>query len=236
MGKKKLLDETYFVTKRVGRAVHEAAMLPDGCTALVAVSGGPCSLALLQALLARERRVPTTAHFVAGYVPDGVHGDDRQTIEALTRICDGWRIPLHVASACSDPDVHFKATPHQTELLKIAGQVGASVIALGQTMDDRALLVLLSVVRSGLLDEVPVVDRHSSGVTFVRPLCHLTQEAVLNMARAEGFDYRLAIVEHADRAVHELLLAHLGKKRGQLIEKLRNLSISPENVNPDYLA
>ena len=236
MGKKKLLDETYFVTKRVGRAVHEAAMLPDGCTAMVALSGGPCSLALLRALLARERRVPTSARFVAGYVPDGVHGDDRNTIETLTRICDEWKVPLHIAPVRRPPEAHFKAVPHREDLISLAGQAGASVIALGQTMDDRAMLVLLSVVRTGVLERVPVVEAYPSRITVVRPLCHLTRDAVMSMVRAEGIQHRTSVVPHPDAAVHDLLFAHLGKKRGQLIEKLRNLSISPEHVNPEYLA
>ncbi len=231
MGKKRLQDETFFATKRVGRAVHEYSMLPDGCRAVVGLSGGVTSLTLLRSLLYRERSTPTTATFLPVHVPDGVHGDCTGMLKELVAT---WGLELTVL----DPGPaahHFAPLPHEQLLLAAARRLDAHVLALGHTILDRAYGVLMPLFTAGELAELPVVADHA-GVRVIRPLCHLTDEAVSNMARAEGIPMVSPVIPYPDEALRSVVLAFMEAKKGRLIEKLRNVSNAARNIVDEYMA
>ncbi len=234
VGKKKLLDESFFVAKRVGRAVHEHAMLPDGCTALVALSGGFASLTLLRALLHREKRTPTTATFVPCHVPDGVHGDEG-VAETLRRLCSAWGLELKVAAPAPAED-HFGTVPHKDALVAAAREAGASVVVLGHSILDRAFGVMLPLLGQGELAELPVVETLDEGLTAVRPLCHLTPDSILAMTRAEGLPVLEPAILPPDQALRAAVLEFIESRKGRLMEKLRNLSNAPHNIVDEYMA
>jgi len=238
MGRKKLQDARYYVTKRLGRALHENLMLPDGCTALVGLSGGPASLAMLHALVIQLRRIPISFTLVPVHFPDRVHGDDGAVIEMLEEQCRGLGLHLVVGKDEYESREHFRAVPHQSAFSQLAVSVGAHTVALGHTMQDRAMVVMLSMFGAGVLEGLPVMEEQgvSESCQLVRPLCHLTNEAVMQMVEAE----QLPILERRlfppDQAVRTEVETFLSTRPGSLIEKLRNISNAPGKVIEEYLA
>lgn len=233
MGRKRLKNESFYVAKRVGRAVHEFELLPDNCRALVALSGGVTSLTMMRALLYRERWAPTTATFLPVHVPDGVHGEEREVSAMLQGQVNEWGLELTVLAPARAAD-HYAAVPHANVLLEAAAAQEALVIVLGQTVQDRALAVLLPMLSAGKLAELPEVDE-LEGIKISRPLCHTTEEAVQNMAVVEAIPI-LKSITHPQAALRTTVLEHLAAKKGNLIEQLRNASNAPQNITDEYMA
>jgi len=236
LAKNKLTDAAFYVTKRVGRAVHEHGLLPDGCTALVALSGGVGSLGLLRTLVAREERVPTRASFVPCYLPDGRHGQPGQVAQELARCCRQWGLELVVGPEPAAP--FLPALPYRPELTAVATERGASVIVLGQTMRERALALLLDMVREGRLGGLPVkeeVDGPAGPLLVVRPLCHVTPQAMEELARADGLPVLPLLAEPPDGALNALLDRYIEDRQGRLIEAWRNITSAPDHIEDEYL-
>jgi len=244
MGRRKLLDSTYYVMKRMGRAVYDEKMFPANGTVLVGVSGGCGSAALLFALVERQKRVPVPVRFVAGYVPDGVNGLADEIASTIAGFCRELGVELLLVPGCSPQEHRWPEVPHQEELFSLARQAQASTIALGHTIQDRALAVLASMI---------VGHRHTDGhgpadpgasrvqtpgearVQVVRPFQYLTEEAIRLMAVEEKIPFSPPRIFPPDYELRQIILDHLRSKRGTLIEKLRNITCAPGRVNEEYL-
>jgi hypothetical protein len=76
----------------------------------------------------------------------------------------------------------------------------------------------------------------AAAVRFVRPFCGLTHHALLKMARDEGIAVVPAVVEHPDAELHRMMDEFVRSKKGNLLEKLKNVSNAGHHVNKGYLA
>ena len=136
---------------RVRRAVATAAdrrsVLEDGETVLVACSGGPDSIALLDALL---RLAPSRGWRLAvAHVDHGLRADsgaDATLVEAAAGELPVHRLVVHVEAGASLQDHARRA--RIGALRSCASAVGARVIAFGHTADDQAETVLMRALTS----------------------------------------------------------------------------------------
>ncbi|MBM4353535.1 MAG: hypothetical protein FJ109_07015 [Deltaproteobacteria bacterium] len=253
----KLLDSTFFVMKRLGWVAVENRMFHHGDRVLVALSGGHASLAMLLALVTRQRKTPIDLELIPFHVPDGVYGPPEQVEPLLSEACRRMGLELAVAEGAAPAAGHFEAIPHREVLLGAAGRCGARSIAIGHTLEDRAMGVLLPAVTQGRLtsipemEEIPVPGTPAAGpvteaplpgetpvrtVGVLRLLSHVEPEAVLRMARDEGLPVLPRQVEGPLVELRAVIEKYLGAKTGPRIEKLRNLATSPDRIRDDYMA
>jgi len=242
VGRKRLLDSTFFVSKRAGRAAHEHDMLPDGSTALVALSGGPASLALLRVMHERQGRVPTQVSFIPAHVPDGVFGPGHDVAGMLRTECGRLGLDLVVAHREAPPHSWEDMVPHRDQLLELARRHHAGVVMLGHTILDRALVVLSSLVREGRVRQLLPVEElgagcedHAPGVKVVRPLSHVTHQAVARMVAEEGLPHLERTLRGPGEELRRELVAFVESRKGSLMEKLRNVTNAPDNIIDEYL-
>jgi tRNA(Ile)-lysidine synthase len=189
----------------VRRAVHTAvkrAGLEDSLL-VVAVSGGPDSLALFDALYAlrvelglrlhgahldhglRGAASRADAEFVKGFFEQRAvpYTMDRADVPALRR-----RRRLSVEEAAREARYGF--------LGRVAKKAGADAIALGHTATDQAETVLLNIVRgsglTGLRGMEAVSQRRLTGrdVTLFRPLLAVSREDTVAYCAALGLEPR----------------------------------------------
>ena len=119
-------------------------MLAGGEAVLVAVSGGPDSVALLWALeaLAGELRLRlSVVHVDHGLRPDSA--DDAAFVEALAR---RRGLPVAVEGITVAPGGSLEARAREgryAALVRHAARLGADRVALGHTADDQAETVLM---------------------------------------------------------------------------------------------
>ena len=166
------------------------ADLAEGAGVVVAVSGGPDSAALAD--LARRARPDLV--LTAVHVRHGLR-DDAPDAAAARELAELLGMPHNEVGA--GPVSHTKGRPgpeaaaraaRYAALRAAAAQVGAVVVLVGHTADDRAETVLLRIVRGtgtkGLGGMAP--DATIDGLRIVRPLLGLRRSAVRGHARAVG--------------------------------------------------
>ena len=178
----------------VVRTVRSRQLFQPGQHLLVAVSGGPDSVALLSLL--HRLRSRWTLTLTAIHCNYGLRGDeseeDQRFVEAL---CHSLAVPLHVRRA------HIQTDPRTASLQAEARDIryrlmqeirtmsGADRIAVGHTADDQAETVLLWMLRgAGLtgLSGMPAVRDDA----VVRPLYETTRREILTYLRTAGVSYR----------------------------------------------
>ncbi|MBX3347265.1 MAG: tRNA lysidine(34) synthetase TilS [Nitrospira sp.] len=161
---------------------------------MVAISGGPDSVALLSILhhLRSHWKLTLTA-IHCNYGLRGAESDeDQRFVEAL---CLSLVVPLHVRRAHIQTDrrtasLQAEARDIRYRLMQeIRTMSGADRIAVGHTADDQAETVLLWMLRgAGLtgLSGMPTVRDDA----VVRPLYETTRREILTYLRTAGVSYR----------------------------------------------
>lgn len=179
---------------RMVRTVRRERLFAPGQHLLVALSGGPDSVALLSLLaaLAPSWRLTLTAvHFNYRLRGSESDGDER----FVSSFCRERRIPLIVQR----PTLIKRRRASSVQALArearygamqaVAREVGADRIVTGHTADDQAETVLMWMLRgTGLtgLAGMPFIRED----LIVRPLLETTREDILGYLTQEGLTYR----------------------------------------------
>ncbi len=171
------------------------------CKVVVAVSGGPDSVALLRSLHALRlghQLELIVAHFNHRLREPACHEDERFVVALAEELA----LPCAVGTADRDHSERSDRSETIEEwarkcrydfLVRTAAQHAAPYIATGHTSDDQAETVLHRIVRgTGLagLTGIPV-RRKLNGVSVIRPMLQLSRDQVLDWLRAGGYGYRL---------------------------------------------
>ena len=183
------------LARKVTKAIVDFELIEDGDRVMVGLSGGKDSWALMQLLDALRRRAPVDFTLVAVNVHSG-YRDYRH--DAIERACEGrgWelRIEHTTIGAIIDDKLDERATPcslcarlRRGVLYRIAGELGATKIALGHHADDFIETLLLNLFFAGALKAMParlVSDdrRH----VVVRPLVYVSEEEARDYTRQAG--------------------------------------------------
>jgi tRNA(Ile)-lysidine synthase len=193
--------------------------------AVVAVSGGPDSVALLRALAATVRGPLVVAHLNHGL--RGADGDADETFvadlsEALGRdaAVTFRRERVDVATAAAGANLEATARRIRYEwFARVARAEGVPFVVTGQTADDQAETVLHRLLRgtglpglAGIAARRPLAD----GVTLVRPLLRVTRAEVLDYLRSLGQSAREdrtnAELRFTRNRIRHELLPHLAER------------------------
>ena len=199
---------------QVLRTIQERRLFGPGQHLLVAVSGGPDSIALLSLLaaLARSWRLTLTAvHF--NYALRGVESDGDE--DFVSSFCRARNIPLIVRRPVltkqrGASSLQLLARWARYEAMKsLAHELHADKIVTGHTANDQAETMLLWMLRgagvTGLAGMPFVRER-----IIVRPLLRTTREDILTYLKQEGLSYRqdssnLTLLYRRNRVRRDLL-------------------------------
>ena len=183
------------LARKMTKAIVDFELIEDGDRVMVGLSGGKDSWALMQLLDALRRRAPVDFTLVAVNVDSG-YRDYRH--DAISRACAerGWDLRIEHTSIGEiiDDKLDERATPcslcarlRRGVLYRIAGEVGATKIALGHHADDFIETLLLNLFFAGSLKAMParlVSDdrRH----VVIRPLVYVSEEEARDYTRQVG--------------------------------------------------
>lgn len=191
-------------------------MLAAGDTVVVAVSGGPDSVALAHLLQRLAGEYALSLH--VAHLNHQFRGTESEEEARFVReLAANWGLPCTVEAV----DVPAYLARHRgsaeavarhlryTFLEQVAKEVGAARIALGHQADDQAETVLMNLLRGagsrGLAGIPPV-----RGGRYIRPLSEVRRDEILAYLKAEGLPYRLDSSNASpryfrNRVRHELL-------------------------------
>jgi len=161
---------------RVAIAISLHRILEPGERVVVAVSGGPDSLALLSILRELLPVVPlhlTVAHFDHGWRADST--DDRDFVAAIAA---KWGFDFHTARAAADtPHTENAArTARYAFLRQTAAQTNSTAIALGHTRDDQVETLLLHLLRGSGSRGLAAMRRRDGDLA--RPLLDIARSEI----------------------------------------------------------
>lgn len=184
--------------RRVAASAKSRRLFTEGDHVLVAVSGGPDSVALLAVLaaLAPSLRLRLSALHI-NYGLRGEESDEDQRF--VSRLCAQLGIPLtceRIVLSRPEPargrgSLQARAREARyAAFRRAAAERGASKIALGHTADDQAETLLMWMLRGAGTAGMAGIPPVREGV-FVRPLLDVSRAEVLAYLRDKGLTFRM---------------------------------------------
>jgi len=177
---------------RVVKTIRARELFGPGAHLLVAVSGGPDSVALLSLLC--RLRVPWHVRLTAVHCQYGLRGMESDGDQALVEsLCRKLEIPLHVRRLdARGRGASLQAAARDLRydvMTEIAEACGAERIAVGHTADDQAETVLLWMLRGAGLTGLSGMPAARNGL-IVRPLYETRRNDLLEYLHDEGLSFR----------------------------------------------
>ena len=173
------------VLERVTATARAHEMFLPGTTVLVAVSGGPDSVCLLESLIRLRRLFRIRLQVV--HVDHGLRAGSGADAAYVRRLADRHGLALHLAPLTDAPArgasvEAWARRERRGAFARTARAVGAGRIALGHTLDDQAETVLMNLLTgsglSGLGGIAPVAG------PYVDPLIEVTRSEVEAFCRS----------------------------------------------------
>jgi tRNA(Ile)-lysidine synthase TilS/MesJ len=178
----------------VGRGINRYGLIGAGDRVAVALSGGKDSLALLETLVLRKKRLPIDYHLSAVHVElaEGLYETDRGYLEEF---CAGLDVSLVIKKISLGPEPHRDGPPclicskkRRGELFTAARELDCSKLALGHHRDDALETLLLNMVFNGATSSMPPkLPLFGGTLEIIRPLILLSEADLTRYASLRGF-------------------------------------------------
>ena len=181
--------------KRIRKTISECSLLEQGDHLLVAVSGGPDSVALLRVMVILSSEYGlrlTTAH-----LNHGLRGAEAQREEEFVKdLCAG----MGISCLCKTVDIGMLQKGRGMSLEQIGREerysflneavetCGAGKIATGHHRDDQAETVLMNLLRGCGPEGLKGIPPMREG-RIIRPLLHVGRVEILAFLNREGLRY-----------------------------------------------
>jgi tRNA(Ile)-lysidine synthase len=222
----------------VGRALREECAVERGACVVVAVSGGPDSMALLHALSRVQGDFGLS--LVACGVDHGLRSEAGQELALAADFAASVGVEFIRRSVCVAPGGNLQArarTARWSELEAVRLQVGAAFIATGHHLDDRAETVLLRLLGGATPRALGVLPGRD-GVRL-RPLIRATRSDILAHLGRHGVPFAEDPSNRDPRflrtRVRDELLPLLASMNPRIVEHLATLAdeILAAEIPPD---
>lgn len=222
------------------RELGEQALVAPGQTVLVAVSGGPDSMALLHVLSKLRGRFGY--ELAACGVDHGLRAEARAELQLAKELADQNGVPFELVGVQVQPGGNLMARARKARfeaLRQVASRVSAACIAIGHHAEDRAETLLLRLLRGTSPAGLAVMPARSGDL--IRPLIrarrrdillHLSRHAIAYAQDPSNHDRRFlrAAVRHDVLPLLETLSPQLVPHLCALADDLCALELEPMNL------
>lgn len=182
----------FYISKRVGRAMMDYAMLSDGDRIAVAVSGGKDSLTLLKLLADRKHFTPIKYDLLAVHVDLGYpKSNSRALIRHFKQIGVKYhieKVDLFKGKKNQEISCFWCSWNRRKALFQAADRFGCNKVALGHHKDDIIETVLLNLFFHGEISAMsPKQELFKGEVVLIRPLAYVEESMIRRFAKEQGF-------------------------------------------------
>jgi tRNA 2-thiocytidine biosynthesis protein TtcA len=231
--------------RQVGEAIADFGMIEAGDRVMVCLSGGKDSHALLDLLLSLRIKSPVAFEVIA------VNMDQKQPgfpAHVLPEYLESRGVPYRVVEQDTYSVVKRVIPEGKTmcslcsrlrrgALYRVAGELGATKIALGHHRDDILATFFLNLFHGGKLKAMPAKLRSDDGRhVVIRPLAYVSEDDLVAYAELKAFPIipcnLCGAQENLQRQVVRQMLAEWEKRHPGRIESIvRALT----DVSPSHL-
>ena len=184
----------------MGKAIHRYGLIQDGDRILVGVSGGKDSLALLNLLYERRKRVPIQYELIPVHVDLGFDSGrsnilkDLFETQGLSYHIEFTNIGRRAHSAENRENPCFLCSWERRKLIfNLAHQFNCNKIALGHHKDDIIVTLLLNIFYSAEISTMlPLQTLFKGKITLIRPLALLEENKIERFAKEMGLPFGLS--------------------------------------------
>jgi tRNA(Ile)-lysidine synthase len=191
--------------ERVRETIERYGLISSGDKILVAVSGGPDSVALLHLLL--ELRKELNVHLEVAHLEHGIRGEEaHQDAEFVAQMADGLNLPFHLKRV-SLPAMKSEKNKGNLEqmgreerygfLATTAEERGIARVATGHTRDDQVETFFMWLLRGsgrrglgGMPPIRPLTQQGAAKAVVIRPLMEISRDEVIGYLTSHGLTYR----------------------------------------------
>lgn len=185
---------TFYLGKRMDKAIREHNMIQAGDRILVGVSGGKDSMALLRLLIERQRLAEAKFDLVSAHIRGDARGVGANVPVEFAQWIENER-QAHIISDMTLPE--GESLPMNCErcsrnrrktLFELAQAHECNKIALGHHMEDFAHTALLNLFSSGRLETMAFRRDYFGGrISVIRPLAYIHECEIARFAQISEF-------------------------------------------------
>src|SRR2546422_8729932 len=233
------------IRRQVGEAIADFKMIEEGDRVMVCLSGGKDSHGMLDVLLSLKEKAPVNFELIA------VNLDQKQPgfpERVLPEYLDSRGVPFRIIEQDTYSVVKRVIPEGKTMcslcsrlrrgvLYRVAGELGATKIALGHHRDDVLATFFLNLFHGGQLKAMPAKLRSHGGThVAIRPLAYVSEDDLIAYAELKAFPIIACKLcgaqENLQRQVVRQMLAEWGKRHpGRTESIVRALT----DVSPSHL-
>jgi tRNA 2-thiocytidine biosynthesis protein TtcA len=238
--KSELSGVSYYVSKKVGKAVWDYRMLKDDDRILIAVSGGKDSLALLSIMKDRKRFVPVRHEIIACHVDMGF---EWVQTDILKDYFESQDIRYVIAGPSEQwtrtdqpPDCFWCSWNRRKTLFKIAREIGCNKLALGHHMDDITETVLLNLLFNGVIGTMrPYQELFNGRLSLIRPLAYVEEKYLTKFANQLDLPVITSRCPRAKTSKRQLVKGIITEVQKHNKNVKKNIFGSLQRIREDYL-
>ena len=201
----------------VRKAIYDFSLLDSNVEKIaLALSGGKDSLGLLFLLHALRGRGFSPFEIIAIHVDGEFSCGAGVSAEYLRAICRELNVEFIVCTSQQKREgleCYSCSRERRRLLFNAAKEAGASIIAFGHHRDDSAQTLLLNLLhKAEFAANLPKVHMREYGVTIIRPLIYIAEEALRNFAKQYGFariTCQCPVGQNSQRKAVEQLICHI---------------------------